>query len=505
MNNLSGRRNLLKLAAGLSVASAGGQVNAVITKNSGKNPGATALLTVDVVVIGAGFAGLVAAHELVSTGKTVHLLEARDRIGGRTESIKIAGQTLDIGGMWAGEQQHRLLKLARKYNIQTYPTYLKGKNFIEYSGGSGQSEGEDLVAVMSISQKLDYMQVEQKISKLVSQISIDKPWNHPEAEKLDGMTFQSWLENSTYTEGVKSIFNSICASVLCCTPSQISPLFFGWYLASSGGLSVLISTKGGAQELLFKGSVNQIAKIMAEELRGAITTDSPVSRITQTTNNIVVESLKVNVQARRVIVAIPPPLHNSIDFRPGLPASKIALSQRSPMGSVIKILIAYATPFWRNAGFNGFTSKESAFLNPTFDVSPPGQPFGVLVGFVDADRAISAGKLTAEARKQKILTDLVSIFGVLAFTPLDFIERNWNEEKWSHGCYGAYMTPGTLMRYGSERFKPVGKIHWAGTETAMQWSGYIEGAIESGYRCAKEVNTSLSSEKTTRIANEVTR
>jgi monoamine oxidase len=493
----SSRRSAIQAIASLGAASgvslADTNTKAQASKAGLRDPINNSMLgAVDVAVIGAGFAGLTAALAIKASGKRVTLIEARDRVGGRTEAVLVAGLKMDVGGMWVGPQQSRLLTLAEKYGIRKYPTFLNGRNIIEFGGKSTQSKGEDWEASMSITQKLDYVQVESKLKELVDSLSVDMPWTHYNAKVLDGMTFQSWLDTACYTEGVKTIFHAICGSILCCTPEQISPLFFAWYLRSSGGLNVLIQTKGGAQDAMFHGGMHQIAARMASELNEHLSLSNPVRKIHQDADNVKLITDKFELKAKKVVVAIPAPLYKTIDFSPNLPSSKIALSQRSPMGSVIKILVAYKTPFWRDQGFNGFTSRVGSLLSPTFDVTPPQQPLGVLVGFIDADLAIKMSEIAPAQRKLKILAELAKSFGQQALEPLDYVERSWIDEKWSQGCYGAYMTPGTMTRYGAMRQSRYLNIHWAGTETANQWSGYVEGAIESGQRVAREVLEALN-------------
>jgi len=233
--------------------------------------------------------------------------------------------------------------------------------------------------------------------------------------------------------------------------------------------------------------VHQLAQLMASDLAADIALDSAVRGIRQSSDDVSVSTQTRQINARRVVMAIPPALLNRIEFAPGLPSSKEILSQRSPMGSVIKVLIAYPTPFWRDSGLNGFTSRTGALLTPTFDVTPPGQANGFLAGFIDADAALEFSARPDGARKEAVLEDLVDLFGSSAGAPLDYHEKNWVDDPWSRGCYGAFMSPGTMSRYAYAGRLPVGRVHWAGTETATEWSGYIEGAIQSGERVAREV------------------
>ena len=192
-------------------------------------------------------------------------------------------------------------------------------------------------------------------------------------------------------------------------------------------------------------------------------------------------------QAKRVILTAPPPHIARIQFSPELPYMKRALLARQPMGACIKVWIAYSRPFWRERGLNAFALSDDQPFGPVFDATPPGASAGILAGFFDAREAVQTAHLSAGERRALVVEMLVGHLGPEARSPIDYVEKDWTADPWSDGCYGAYLGPGVLTQKGPALRTPVGRIHWAGTETALVWTGYIEGALEAGERAAREV------------------
>jgi monoamine oxidase len=192
------------------------------------------------------------------------------------------------------------------------------------------------------------------------------------------------------------------------------------------------------------------------------------------------------VGAAAAVVAIPPPLRLGIRFSPELPPDWLALLQRSPMGSMVKVLAIYRRPFWRERGLNGLGIGNLPSLELTVDSSPPGGP-GLLAGFIAGERAVRWQRLDAMARRRAVLQDLVSWWGPEAAEPLDLVIHNWNGEGWSGGAFTSFLTPGAWTSYGSVWQQPHGRVVWAGSEAASRWPGYFEGAIEAGLAAAERV------------------
>jgi monoamine oxidase len=447
--------------------------------------------TADVIIVGAGFAGLAAAKALRAAGVEPLIIEARDRVGGRTCPGSIAGLTIDLGGMWVGPTQTVLDALAREYGVKTYPQYITGKSAIELNGQWHSSEGEDYGALLSLPVKLDLAQLVYRLTALSDSINPESPWTHPKADAFDAMTMQTWLDEHTHTDGAMSFMVSLIRSVFCAEPADLSFLYCLFYLKSGGNLEELTTFRNGAQQRLFVGGVHQLSQRMAVELGERVILNSPVTDIEQDAEGVTATCPEATFRAKALIVAIAPALAGRINYSPLLPAKRDALTQRMPMGSVIKVWIAYSTPFWRARGFSGLFSSDTAAFGPAFDVTPPGTPVGLLAGFFDARNSVEWSARTSDQRRAEVIRCLTTALGAEAQAPLEYVEKNWTQEHYSRGCYTGTLGPGALTQFGPTLRKPVGRIFFAGTESSSIWAGYIEGALRSGARAVAEVREYL--------------
>lgn len=415
------------------------------------------------------------------------VLEARDRVGGRTKSGQIGDLTIDLGGMWMAPSQTRLKCLTSHYGLRSYPTHLDGNAIFRIGTHERQGRREDLSRLFGIAGGGAYLLARWKLNRLLAPLDINQPWAHPDAEKLDETTVEAWIEQNVYNRLPRAAFRTICISLLCAEPSQVSLLFFLHYIKSAGGLDVLISADtGGAQNLMFHGGVHRISQFMADEIGDRLHLNAPATAIEWRDGGVTVQSAAGTFTARKAIIAIPPTLLHRIYFTPALPQAKELLHDRLLMGSSIKFWVLYKTTFWRDQGLNGMILRDDAPMTPIMDITPPGQENGLLVGFFDGIRAIRNAGLSVQERRHIVLEMLASHLGPSALEPLEYVEHDWNAEEWSGGCYGAFAPPGVYSRYGMGLRETIGPLHWAGTETEPRWTGYIEGAIRSGERAARE-------------------
>jgi monoamine oxidase len=230
---------------------------------------------------------------------------------------------------------------------------------------------------------------------------------------------------------------------------------------------------------------------MADQLGERVLLNSPVTDIEQDADAVTVTCPGASFKAKALIIAIAPALAGRINYSPLLPAKRDALTQRMPMGSVVKVWIAYATPFWRTRGFSGLFSSDVAAFGPAFDVTPPGTNAGILAGFFDARNSVEWSARTAEQRRAEVIRCLTAAFGAEAQAPLEYVEKNWTQERYSLGCYTGTLGPGALTQFGKTLREPIGRLFFAGTESSSIWAGYIEGALRSGARAAAEVRDYL--------------
>jgi len=445
----------------------------------------------DAVVIGAGFAGLRAAVDLQRAGLHTALLEARDRVGGRSRPGMLAGRVVDTGGQWVGHGHAQLTRLAADAGVPLLSQERPGAKLLQigdrlhrYSGLIPPASPVALIEMQILLWRLRLMQ---------RQVPPDAPWTATRAAQLDALTVADWQRRWLRSDRSRMLFDAAVRAVLCTEASNLSMLGFLHYLGSSGSFDALLAVRDGAQAQTVGGGMHALATHLAQQLMpGTLKLSTAVLAIEQRSNDV---RIRLDgdrcLQARRVIVAMAPRMAGDIAMAPAC-AERSALAHGMPMGSVIKCVIAYARPFWRDAGLNGEFVGDRALLSPVFDASPADGSHGALVGFIDGANARHWSKATPEARRAAVLASLVGAFGPQAAAPIDYLDHDWITDPWSRGCYVGVPTPGILSRHGPALAAPSGRIHWAGTETAGRWCGYIEGALLSGARAASEVRTALA-------------
>ncbi len=444
----------------------------------------------DVVIVGAGLAGLAAARHLTAAGLSVVVLEARERVGGRTYTTRLPdGTFLDQGGQWIGPNQHRVTALAEELGVKMFYTYDTGNN-IEYHQGQ-HSVYAGAISLRDPLVTMEMVEMLLELNLLAQTVPLDAPWAADRASEWDADTVASWSKANIASEEVRAWLTLIVQAVFSCEPHDLSFLHFLFYIHSAGSLNELASVTRGAQERRFSGGAQQLSLRMAETLEEHLVLNAPVHTVMQEERRVRVESDIIAVIAQHVIVAIPPTLAGRIRYRPKLPALRDQLTQRMPMGTVIKIHCCYETPFWREEGLSGQVASDSGPIRITFDNSPESGTPGVLLSFIEGDEGRTWGQCSLEERRAAVLACLVRYFGEKAAKPFAYIEHNWAEEEYSRGCYAGYMPPGVLRMYGKALRAPVDRIHWAGTETATIWNGYMDGALQSGVRAADEILAAL--------------
>ena len=444
---------------------------------------------VDVVVVGAGLAGLTAARELQRAGATVRLLEARDRVGGRVLSQRLStGSMVELGAQWIGPGQDHMAALVKELGLTPFPQHCTGNKVLSIADKLSTYKSD--IPSLPLLGLLDLDRTIKKLEGMCQTVPLDAPQTAAKAREWDAITVESWKQDNVHTAGARALIDVAVQSIFSAEPAEVSLLHCLWVLHSGGGLMKLSTIQGGAQQTRLVEGFQTVAERLAAQLGGQLRLNAAVRAVVKDDNGVLVHHRRGTVRGRRLIIAIPPALAGRIEYEPALPVARDQLTQRMPMGSVCKCVAVYERPFWRDSGLSGEAVCDTGPVRIVFDDSPAaeeGAGHGALVAFVLADGLRELRDRDVGARRKAVISGLTRLFGSKASEPLDFIEQDWGTERWSRGCYFGIMPTGTLTRYGTALRAACGAIHFAGTETAEHGMGYMEGAVESGHRVAREV------------------
>lgn len=442
-------------------------------------------MQVDVIIVGAGLSGLMAALTLKKSGQSFIVLEAQSRVGGRVFTSTQLGKTIDFGAQFVSPHQTRIKKLLQKYDLTTTTTYHKGKTLYAFCDKKKWSNGK--IPPLSLLSLLDFFKMKRVLKKLIKPINPTQPWESKDAEKLDALTMENWLKNVMSSKEIKTYYRVLAEEGLCVDLNEISILDVLWNLKTTGSLKKMLTAE---DEWITEGA-GALPSRMAFSLKDHIKLNEEVKKIEWTPSKIRVLTNNHDWFGLKVIIAIPPPLIGQIEFEPSLPNERNKICQSFGLGCSIKCVIVYDTPFWRERGESGSAFYDKGPIKGTVDISPTNQQNGMLTAFIIGNEAKRLQNITEEVRKEEILDCLVYLFGPKARHPIAYYEKDWSADPWAKGGYGAHFAPGFLTRLGEVLTKPIGPIHWAGTETAAEWRLYMEGALEAGERAAFEVLQAL--------------
>ncbi|MDY6996580.1 MAG: flavin monoamine oxidase family protein [Actinomycetota bacterium] len=446
----------------------------------------------DVVVVGAGFAGLSAARELTRLGHEVVVLEGRDRVGGRSYTATLAGAPVDLGATFVGPTQDAVLTLAAELGCESTPTYGHGKNLIRWRGRVRSYRST--IPRLSILELLDVSRIQWRFDRISRRVPVDEPWTSPIAAELDAMSLDRWLRSVHAGASTRDLMAIMARVTWGAEPEAVSMLHAVRYVKAAGGLDRMLDVEGGAQQDRYLGGTQQIALRMADQLGTRVLLDAPVRRIDRNPDGtLTVTSDGGEYPAAAVVVAVAPEHRAAIEFDPPLPDGHRALIRSWPQGNLSKAYAAYDTPFWRADGYSGEALSDEGPVFITFDVSPVdaahgGSGPGILLGFTDAR---TFDPLPPARRREVALSGFAALFGPAARRPTDYLDHCWGAEEFAPGGPTAAVPPGAWTAHGHWLRQPCEGIFWAGTETADEWTGFLDGAVRSGLRAAADVHARL--------------
>lgn len=450
-----------------------------------------------------GVAGLACARTLVEGGaKKVLVLEARNRLGGRTESTVIGNGKFDLGGQWVGPAQTRLLKLIDELKLQKHAQYCDGKKVLDIFNkvttySSDIPNGAGLYSILELGLAI------HRVDNLSKRVGRVHPEDSKEAEYLDGITTETLKNDFAGAKGTKALLDCTVRGVFGVEPRDLSALHFANYVASNGDLNQLVNIRDANQQWVVHGGMQQVSQglegIITASGNGSVSMGIAVRKVDTSRGDGVVEvhaevladkEMKV-FKTRAVVLALSPPIANTIQYEPPLPYQRSQLLARCVMGCIIKSIILYDSAFWRADGKSGeaISDCESGPCFQTFDDSY--EENGVvkqaaLVAFINGEPARAWNKQGINERRQAVVAQLVRWFGPKAARFVHYEEKLWGQEEFSRGCPIGIFPPGVLSSAGAVIRQPTPPLFWCGTETAQRSQGFVDGALESGMRAASQ-------------------
>jgi monoamine oxidase len=441
----------------------------------------------DVCVIGAGYAGLAAARRLAAAGRTVLVLEARDRVGGRIWTHQLSdGSAIDRGGAWLAPRHDAIFSLAREVGVSTYKTWVKGAHLLVGDGRTRRYTG--LIPKISPTAVATIALAQFRLDRMARRVPLEAPWTASRAAEWDTETVASYLSRTRITSTIgRDLYEMAVRGLFAADLNDVSFLHLLFLVRAHGSINTLFSIEGGSQENMVDGGAGSIAQRIARELDDAVRLNEVVRSIALREDRVVVRTAGGSVNAGHAIVAVPPATAADIEFDPPLPGERMELLRLAVGGMETKTMLVYDEPFWRADGLSGQTAEPNSAAEVTLDGSPSSGTPGVLASFTFGRVARRLDALEEGERRRAVLDAISARLGPRAAAPAAFIETSWWNEPWSRGCSFAHLPPGAITRYGALMRQPIGRIHWAGTETSTTSHGSIDGAVRSGERAASEI------------------
>ncbi|BCF86277.1 putative putrescine oxidase (plasmid) [Rhodococcus qingshengii] len=451
----------------------------------------------DVVVVGAGPSGLTAARSLREAGLSVAVLEARDRVGGRTWTDTISGAVLEIGGQWVSPDQTALIALLEELGLETFSRYREGESvYLDADGKTHRYVGEWFPTTDSTRTEMEKLIA--LLDELAAEIGPRVPWAHPRARELDTVSFHHWLRSHSGDEDACNNIGLFVAGGMLTKPAHAFSALQAILMAASAGSFSNLVDDGFILDKRVIGGMQSVSEKIAEVLGSDVFLGNPVRTLHWTQNGapgasgrVRAEADNVTVDARFAILAVPPNLYSRISYVPALPRRQHQMHQHQSLGLVIKVHAVYDTPFWREKGLSGTCFGAHSLVQEVYDNTNDGDSRGTLVGFVSDEKADAVFELSADERREAILSAIAEYLGDEAKNPAVYYESDWGSEEWTRGAYAASYDLGGLHRYGKDQLTPVGPIYFSSSDLAAEGYQHVDGAVRLGTATAQRIVTAL--------------
>jgi monoamine oxidase len=431
----------------------------------------------DVAVVGGGVSGMTAARDLKRSGlSNFVVLEARDRVGGRTLIQHADGVIVDGGATWVNPNQTAIFDLLHELGIERFPQYTAGDAFVVIGGQARRAKpaapDPRFASVMD---------------QMAFTVPLEAPWEAPDAAEWDKMTFEDFIDQSHLDPAVR-MGAKIAFEIAACAPlGDITLLNVLFAMHATGGYAGIGAPVSGVPQYHIVGGMASISNRIAEYLGDALRLSSPVTSISNWQEGqgpVRLQTPSGTVEADRVIMAMGGSLASQIRYDPQLPKLRQGLHDTIDRNHcLIKTHTTYERPFWRDMNASGQIIWPDGVFNVSSDVTPPGTTKGVLVTLVRSPRPGDGTPMSPEGRKAATIEAFAECYGDEARHPTGWVMQDWLQETYTRGVEDLW-SQGLFLEYGPALRAPAGRLVWAGTETSLFWCGYIDGAVRGGHQAA---------------------